>query len=222
MTDDSIGFKELLDRASCDSVAAGKLFDLHRDRLRRMIQLRLDHRLNGRLDPSDVLQEAFLEFTHALPAYLAKPEAPFFVWLRCITGRKLHALHRQHLGTRMRDAGRDISLQGGALPEASSVLLAAQLLGRLTTPSQAFVRAELQLHIQDALAQLTPPDREVLALRHYEQLSNQETALALGITEAAASVRFIRALKRLKDVLKRVPGLLGEAADSFSSKRAPS
>ena len=215
MTEDSVDFKELLDRASRDSVAAGELFDLHRDRLRRIIQLRLDHRLKGRLDPSDVLQEAFLEFAQAVPAYVAKPETPFFVWLRCITGRKLHALHRQHLGTRMRDAGRDVSLQGGALPEASSVLLAAQLLGRLTTPSQALMRAELQSHIQDALAQLALSDRDVLALRHYEQLSNQETAIVLGITEAAASVRFIRALKRLKEVLKRVPGLLGEAANSF-------
>jgi RNA polymerase sigma-70 factor (ECF subfamily) len=216
MSDAPTDFKELLTKAAADAVAAGELFDLHRVRLRRMVQLRLDQRLKGRLDPSDVLQEAFFEFTHALPAYVAKPDAPFYVWLRCITGRKLRALHRQHLGTRMRDAARDVSLQFGALPEASSVLLAAQLLGRLTTPSQAMVRAELQAHIQEALVQLSPADREILALRHYEQLTNQETALVLDITEATASIRFIRALKRLKEVLKRVPGLLGEAADTFT------
>src|SRR5262249_6626433 len=94
--------------------------------------------------------------------------------------------------------------------EASSVSLAAQLLGKLTTPSQACLRAELQLHIQEALEEMEPLDREVLSLRHYEQLSNQETAYVLGISEAAASIRFIRALRRLKELLARVPGLLGE------------
>jgi RNA polymerase sigma-70 factor (ECF subfamily) len=176
-----------------------------------MIHLRLDHRLQGRLDPSDVLQEAFLEFAQALPAYVQNPEAPFYFWLRCITARKLHTLHRHHLGTRMRDAGREVSLYRGAMPEASSVSLAAQLLGKLTTPSQAFLRAELQLHIQEALGEMEPLDREVLALRHYEQLSNREAAEVLGLSEAAASIRFIRALRRLKERLQRVPGLLDQA-----------
>jgi RNA polymerase sigma-70 factor (ECF subfamily) len=179
----------------------GELFNLHRDRLRRMIQFRIDHRLQGRIDPSDVLQEAFLEFAQALPVYASNPEAPFYAWLRCITGRKLQALHRRHLGTHMRDAGREVSLYGGPLPEASSVLLAAQLLGKLTTPSQAFARAELQLQIQEALNRMETLDREVLSLRHYEQLSNQEAAFVLGISEAAASVRFMRALRRLKQLL---------------------
>jgi RNA polymerase sigma-70 factor (ECF subfamily) len=112
----------------------------------------------------------------------------------------------------MRDAGREISLdRGGDFPEASSVALAAQLLGKLTAPSQAALRAELQLQVQQALTEMEPVDREVLALRHYEQLNNQETAQVLGLTEAAASVRFMRALRRLKDVLGRIPGLLGDA-----------
>jgi RNA polymerase sigma-70 factor (ECF subfamily) len=206
---DQVDLRRLLERAAAaDAEAVGELFDLHRDRLRRMIHLRMDDRLQGRLDASDVLQEAFLEFAHALPAYVKNPEAPFYLWLRCITGRKLHALHRQHLGTRMRDAGREVSLHRGALAEVSSVALAAQLLGKLTSPSQAFLRAELQMRVQDALAEMEPLDREVLALRHYEQLNNRETAFVLGISEAAASIRFIRALRRLKDLLKRVPGLL--------------
>lgn len=202
---------DLLERAAGnDHAAIGELFGLHRDRLRRMIDLRLDHRLRDRLDASDVLQEAFLEFAQALPAYLTNQEAPFYLWLRCIAGRKLQALHRQHLGTRMREAGREVSLYRGALPEASSVALAAQLLGKLTTPSHACVRAELQLRVQEALADMEPLDREVLSLRHYEQLSNRETAFVLGVTEATASIRFIRALRRLKELLARVPGLLGE------------
>lgn len=203
---------ELLERAArADQAALGELFHLHHDRLRRMIRLRLDHRLQGRLDASDVLQEAYLEYARALPEYVKNPEAPFYLWLRCITGRKLRALHRAHLGTRMRDAGRDISLHHRAMPAASSVSLAAQLLGKLTTPSQAVLRAELQLQIQHALNEMEPLDREVLALRHYEQLNNRETAYVLEISEAAASVRFIRALRRLKEILKRVPGLLDDA-----------
>jgi RNA polymerase sigma-70 factor (ECF subfamily) len=202
----------LLERAAAqDPGALGELFELYRDRLRLLVHLRMDHRLQGRLDPSDVLQEAFLEYARSLPDYAKKPEAPFYLWLRCITGRKLHALHRRHLGTRMRDAGREVSIYREALPEASSVSLAAQLLGKFTAPSQAALRSELQLQVQQALNEMEPIDREVLALRHYEQLNNQETAQVLGLSEAAASIRFIRALRRLKDLLGRIPNLLGEA-----------
>lgn len=212
MSDQTDNLRELLDRAArADAVAVGELFHQHHDRLRRMIRLRLDHRLQGRLDPSDVLQEAFLEYSRALPEYVKNPEAPFYLWLRCITGRKLRALHRAHLGARMRDAGREISIHRESLPEASSVALAAQLLGQFTTPSQAMVRAEIQARIQEALNEMEPLDREVLALRHYEQLSNRETAFVLEVSEAAASIRFIRALRRLKDILQRWPGLLGGA-----------
>jgi RNA polymerase sigma-70 factor (ECF subfamily) len=213
MSDKSHDLQELLQRAGMGNpVAVGELFQRYGDRLRRMIGLRLDHRLQGRLDPSDVLQEAFLEYARSLPEYVKKPEAPFYLWLRCITGRKLHALHRKHLGTHMRAAGKEISLQRGPLPEASSLSLAAQLLGKLTTPSEAMHRAEVQLRIQDALNEMERLDREVLALRHYEQLSNKETAFVLEISEAAASVRFIRALRRLKDLLEQVPGLVDDAA----------
>ncbi len=212
MSENALELPALLERAAAqDPVAMGELFELHRDRLRRLVGLRMDHRLQGRIDASDVLQEAFLEYARSLPEYVKKPEAPFYLWLRCITGRKLHALHRRHLGTRMRDAKREVSLQGGALPEASSVSLAAQLLGKFTAPSQAMRRAELQLQVQQALNEMDPVDREVLALRHYEQLNNQETAQVLGLSEAAASIRFIRALRRLKDQLGRIPGLLDDA-----------
>jgi RNA polymerase sigma-70 factor (ECF subfamily) len=209
---------ELIERAAHDPAAVGELFDLHRDRLRRMIRVRLDHRLQGRLDASDVLQEAYLEFARSFPAYVRKPGVPFYMWLRHITGRKMQALHRQHLGTHVRDAGREISLHRGALPEASSISLAAQLLGKLTTPSQAFQRAEVQVRVQEALSEMEPLDREVLALRHFEQLSNKETAYLLEISEAAASIRFIRALRRLKDLLKSVPGLLGDVGPEETGK----
>jgi len=209
MSENAADMKGLLDRAAvADPEAVGELFGLHRQQLRRMIELRIDRRLQGRLDPSDVLQEAYLEYAAALPGYVKNPEAPFYLWLRCIAERKLHALHRQHLGTRMRDAARDVGLVRGAAREASSIVLAAQLLGKLTTPSQACQRAELQLRVQQALDEMAHLDREILALRHYEQLSNKEAAAVLGVSEAAASIRFIRALRRLKELLGRVPGLL--------------
>lgn len=209
MANDSERTSELLRRAGQgDQQAAGELFFQHRERLGRMVQLRMDRRLQGRLDVSDVLQEAYLEFSRSLAEYLREPSMPFFLWLRCLTGRKLHALHRKHLGTQVRDAGREVSLHRGALPQASSVSLAAQLLGHHTSPSQAAVRAELQIRIQEALNGMDPIDREILALRHFEQLSNAETAQTLGLSEAAASNRFVRALKRLKKILMTVPGLL--------------
>lgn len=215
MVNDSGQTSELLRRAEKgDLQAMGELFSRHRERLRRMVQLRMDRRLQGRLDPSDIVQEAYLEFSRSLADYLRDPSVPFFLWLRCLTGRKLHALHRKHLGTQVRDVGREVSLHHGALPQASSVSLAAQLLGRHTSPSQAAVRAELQIRIQEALNSMDPIDREVLALRHFEQLSNLETAQTLGLSEAAASNRFVRALKRLKKILMSVPGLLDEPPDA--------
>ena len=203
MARESAECAELLKRAGQgDREALGQLFAQHRERLRRMVHLRMDGRLKGRLDASDVLQEAYLEFASSLSQYLRNPEAPLYLWLRFLTGRKLQALHRHHLGTRVRDAGREISLQQGALPQASSLALAAQLLGRNTSPSEAATRAELQLRVQEALNGMEPIDREVLALRHFEQLSNSETAQVLEISEAAASRRFVRALRRLKKILE--------------------
>lgn len=190
----------------------GNAFARHRDRLRRMVQLRLDRRLQGRVDPSDVLQDAYLEAARRLPAYAARPSMPLFLWLRFLTAQRLLQLHRLHLGTRMRDAGLEVSLHRGALPQADSASLAAQLLGRLTSPSQAALRAELQLKLQDLLNSLDPIDREILTLRHFEELSNGEAATVLGLSKAAASNRYVRALGRLREALAGVPGLLDAGA----------
>ena len=171
-----------------------------------MVRLRLDRRLQGRLDPADVLQEAYLDLTRRLPDYLAHPTLPFYLWLRLLTGQKLVDLHRQHLGTKMRDAGLEVSLHRGALPRASSASLAEQLLGRLTTASRAASRAETQLRVQQALNAMDPIDREVLVLRHFEMLSNDEAARVLGLKPSAASNRHLRALRRLKAILAEGPG----------------
>jgi RNA polymerase sigma-70 factor (ECF subfamily) len=201
---------DLLRRAGDgDTAALGALLEGHRKRLRRMVRLRLDPRLQGRIDPSDILQEAFLEAAQRLAEYLREPHMPFFLWLRFLTGQKLLTLRRRHLGTEARDAGREVSLQQGAMPEASSACLAAQLLGKVTAPLQAAIRAELKVRLQDALNAMDPLDREVLALRHFEHLNNTETAEVLGITPSGTSSRYLRALKRLKDILGDMPGLFG-------------
>jgi RNA polymerase sigma-70 factor (ECF subfamily) len=187
------------------------LLERHHDRLRRMVALRLDHRLRGRVDASDVLQEAYLDACHRLADYLRAPAMPFFLWLRFLVAQRLQEQHRRHLGARARDAGREVALDVGGLPGASSAALAAHLLGRLTPPSQAALRAERKALLQSALARMEALDREVLALRHFEQLSNGEVAQVLGIDKSAASKRYARALVRLKDVLRTLPGGLGEA-----------
>jgi RNA polymerase sigma-70 factor (ECF subfamily) len=200
--------QSLIRRAAAgDEAALAELFGRYRKRLRQMVRLRLDRRLQGRVDPSDVLQEAYLDVAARLPDYLAKPDMPLFLWLRLMAGQRLIRIHRQHLGAAMRDAGREVSLYRGALPQASSVSLAAQLLGRFTSASQAIVRAEVQLQLQAALNGMDAIDREIIALRHFEELSNAEAAEVLGLETSAASKRYIRALKRLQAVLQNVPGL---------------
>jgi RNA polymerase sigma-70 factor, ECF subfamily len=189
-----------------DQQALVTLFTRYRDRLRRMVRLRLDRRLQGRIDPSDVLQDAYLDVARRAGEYVANPSIPVFLWLRLITGQRLMALHRQHLGAQMRDAGQEVSLYRCALPQATSVSLAALLLGRLTSPTQAAQRAEMQIRLQEVINAMDPIDREVLTLRHFEELSNVETAQVLGIQKSAASNRYLRALKRLKDTLASMPG----------------
>jgi RNA polymerase sigma-70 factor (ECF subfamily) len=188
----------------------GALLERHRERLRRMVALRLDRRLQVRVDASDVIQEAFLEASVRLPEYLHEQTMPFFLWLRFLTGQKVMELHRRHLGTQMRDAGREVSLYRGALPETSSAALAAHLLGHDTRPNEAAMRAEMKVRLQEALNSMDPLDREVLALRHFEQLSTAETAQVLNIKEGAAGKRYIRALKRLKEILLSMPGGMKE------------
>jgi RNA polymerase sigma-70 factor (ECF subfamily) len=198
---------DLLRRAKAgDQQALAALFACHHDRLRKMVRIRLDRRLSGRIDTSDVLQDAFLDVARRFPEYAAAPTVPFYLWLRSLAGQRLIDLHRHHLGAEMRDAGREVSLHRGAVPSASSASLAQQLLAGLTSPSQAAIRQEMQFRLQEALNSMDAVDREVVVLRHFEELSNVETAEVLGIEPAAASKRYIRALRRLKAILDAVPG----------------
>lgn len=204
--DDSSLVARLIEQARAgDSAAVGELFARHRSRLRRMVEMRVDHRLQARVDPSDIVQEGFGEAIARLDEYLADPKYPLFLWLRLIVGERLLKVHRQHLGTQARDAKREVSLYRGALPAASSTALAAQLLGRFTSPTQAAMRAERVIRLQDALNALEQIDREIISLRHFEELTHAEAARTLDIEEAAAAKRYIRAMKRLKEVLTEKP-----------------
>jgi len=204
---DSSGTNLLLRRAADGHGESwGALLTRHEGRLRRMVVLRLDPRLQGRIDPEDVVQEVNLAASEHLADYLRQPAMPFFLWLRGIAGNKLLELHRRHLGAPMRDARREVSLYRGALPDATSAALAARLLGRQTRPSEAAVRAEAKVRLQEALNGMDPLDRDVLALRHFEHLTNAEAARVLEIKEAAAGKRYLRALERLREILAGMPG----------------
>jgi RNA polymerase sigma-70 factor (ECF subfamily) len=192
-----------------DGQALAELFARHHDRLRRMVRLRLDRRLQGRLDPSDILRQVSADVSRRAREYAAAPSQPGYLWLRAVAGDYLQALHRQHLGNRVGEAGQEVSLFRGSMPEANSVSLAAQLLGRLVSPSQAADRAAKQIRLQEALNGMDTLDREILALRHFEELSNDEAAAVLGLSSTEALGRYVRALKRLRDLLSQIPGFFG-------------
>ena len=207
MDDDSTDTVGLIERLRAgDREAHNEVFTRHRGRLRRMVEMRMDWRLQARLDASDVIQEAFLEAAVRMTDYLRKSALPLFLWLRLIVGERLTRLRRQHLGVKMRDAGREVSLYREPLPAACSMALAAQLLGKQSSPTLAAVRAERMLRVQEALNTLDPIDREVLLRRHFEELTRGETAKVLGIEEGAAAKRYVRALKRLREILASLPG----------------
>jgi RNA polymerase sigma-70 factor (ECF subfamily) len=194
-----------------DQRAMADLFERHRERLRRMIRLRLDRRLQGRIDASDVLQETFVDVYRRQVEYLADadPRMPPFLWLRFLAVQRLQALHRRQLVALVRDVGREVSLQPGGFPPADSLTLANLLLGRFTSPSLAAARAEMRGKLQEVLNAMDPIDREVILLRHFEELSNTETAQVLGLQKTAASNRYVRAMRWLTDILSTIPGFLG-------------
>jgi RNA polymerase sigma-70 factor (ECF subfamily) len=190
-------------KRSCDGdqSAFAELIGPHTERLKRFVQLRMDQRLTRRLDAMDIVQEATMEAYRRLETYAANPPCRFFLWLRTLTAQKLIDAHRHHLGTQKRGGAQEVSIFRGPMPEASSVMLANQLMGRLTSPSRQLHRAEVQLQVQKAMNALDPIDREVLVMRHFEHLSNDETAEALDLKKTTASKRYTTALRRLGEAL---------------------
>jgi RNA polymerase sigma-70 factor (ECF subfamily) len=192
----------LLDQAKeGDSAALGRLLTEQREPLRRMIGLRLDPALAARLDASDVVQEVLLEASRRLKDYVQRPTMPFHLWLRHIARDHVIDAYRRHRQAQRRSLDREQPMLAGRLADHSSVELAGQLLDQELTPASAALHHEMQRRLEMALATLGEDDREVILMKHYEQLSNQEIALFLGLSEAAASMRYLRALRRLKAVL---------------------
>jgi len=194
---------ELLARAAQgDDRAVGALMARHRQRLRRMIAVRLDARVVHRVDPSDVVQESLVEASQKLPHYLEAPPLPFYPWLRQIACNRIARLHEQHIRASKRTVNREEPLDCG-LNEDSVAALARQLIGPASSPSRAVMRAEQRNQLRVALERLASPDRDVLVMWYLEGLAVDEVAAILGITEAAAKVRHFRAIRRLSILLKQ-------------------
>jgi RNA polymerase sigma-70 factor (ECF subfamily) len=185
--------------------ALPELLARHRERLRKMVRLRLDRHIRGQYSSSAILDDVFQEAGRQVNEYLANPTLPFFLWLRLLTGQAIQAIHARH-GLGAEEAGQEVSLYRGALPEANSVSLAAQLLGHMTQAGEAAARAEMQIRLQEALNSMDPTDREVLTLCHFEELTHEEAALVLGLDKATATRHYLRAFRRLKDILNSIPG----------------
>ncbi|MFY9252572.1 MAG: sigma-70 family RNA polymerase sigma factor [Fuerstiella sp.] len=193
---------------SGDESALGKLFCAYRPRLLRMVNFRMDKRLKRRLDVDDILQETWMGIAQRLPHFLKQPEAAScYVWMRLVTAQVMMDIYRRHLGTKARDAGRDFSLDQFQNRQATSESIANFFVARNTSPTQAAARTEATEQIRQVVAEMDPTDQEVLALRHYEELSNSEVAQVLEISTTAASTRYIRALKKLQEVMQRHPDL---------------
>jgi RNA polymerase sigma-70 factor (ECF subfamily) len=194
--------QELLNRVRRgEAGAVDPLLAAHREPLRRMVDLRLDPAIARRVDASDIVQEVLLEASRRLADYLRSPAMPFHLWLRHIARDHMIDAHRRHRQAQRRSLDREQPIVPAAFADRSSLELAAQFLDPEATPASAAIHNELERRLQDALTSLDEDDREIILMRHVEQLSNQDVAAVLGLTEAAASMRYLRALRRLRAVL---------------------
>lgn len=184
--------------------AVAELFSEFQPRLERMVEFRLDGRLRGRVDPADILQEAYIEIARRIEDYTSSPTVAFYVWVRQITWQTLLSVHRRHLGQK-RHPNQEVRLSSRPGSDDTANSIAGALVGQLTSPSKAVQREEEHDQLRDALQSMDETDREVLALRHFEQLGNNEVAEVLGISRTAASNRYVRAIKRLGEVLASLP-----------------
>jgi len=194
--------------AGGDQAAMNQLLDAQRQALRRIIGLRMDRRMAARVDASDIVQDVLLEASSRLPDYVRGPAMPFGLWLRQIAQDRMIDLHRRHRALR-RDVAREQPLVNPGLGDRSSLDLAAQLRDAELTPAAETIRRELHRRFFDALDDLGETDREIILLRHAEHLGNGEVAAALGLTPAAAGMRYLRALRRLREILGETPSFAG-------------
>jgi RNA polymerase sigma-70 factor, ECF subfamily len=206
MWPDSSQTQELLARArQGEPPAIGELLDRHREALRRMIDLRMDRVVQRRVDASDIVQDVLMEANRRLDEYLKNPAMPFHLWLRHIAHDRLIDAHRRHRQAARRSIDREQSLVAARYLDQSTLDLAAQIADRELTPAAAATWAELQRRFQAALDTLDEQDQEVVLMRHFEHLTNSEVAQSLGLSEAAAGMRYLRAMRRLREVLDEKP-----------------
>lgn len=192
--------------------AVNQLLERHRGALRKLVQLRLDRKIAGRVDASDVVQDVLLEANQRLQEYLADPRMPFHLWLRHLAKDRMIDMHRHHRGAQRRSMDRERSLASPQYGDQSSFDLAGQLAASELTPAAAAIRRELEQRFLAAMDQMDEDDRDILLMRHFEQLGNSEAAEALGLSAAAAGMRHLRALRKLRAILGERPSLTGEAA----------
>ncbi len=198
---------ELLDGVrEGDDRAVNRLLDRHRRALRRLVELRLDRKIQHRVDVSDVVQEVLVEANRRLPQYLENPAMAFHLWVRQIAKDRIIDAHRRHRRTAKRSVDRERSLAVPAASDRSTFQFLAQLQDRQLTPAAAATQREMAGLVEQSLSQLSEPDGEIIIMRHYEQLSNAEVAILLGLTEPAASMRYLRAIRKLKRLLQQPPG----------------
>lgn len=204
---ESVRSKELINRiVQGDNAALADLFSLYRPRLWRLVAFRLHPQLQGRIDADDVLQDAWIRAIDRIDSFLRDAATSPFLWFRTIVSQTLVDLHRFHMGAQKRSAAREFSINRGWSNESTSSSMSFHLQHPSKSPSSTLGRAEQAKQLEAALQGMNENDREVLALRHFEELSNSETAKVLNMTEQAASARYIRALARLKQVLEVFPG----------------
>lgn len=193
-----------------DRAAVNRLLERHRNSLRKMIGLRLDQRIARRVDASDVVQDVLLEANSRLQEYLKDPRLPFHLWLRQLAQDRMIDMHRRHRGAQRRSLDREQSLTSAQFSDQSGFDLMGQLADHELTPAAASIRKELEARFLLALEQLEDEDREILLMRHFEQLGNSEVADALGLSAAAAGMRHLRALRKLRAILGDRPSLTGD------------
>jgi len=191
---------------SGDQHSLAELLGYYRPRLRNMVAFRMDKHLQGRVDPSDVLQEVFLELADKLDEFKTR-KMSFFVWIRLVTIERVLRTHREHLTTQKRDARRELSIDHQLGSDATSMSIALGLLANVSSVGDRAARAEQQAALLKLLGKMDPTDREVIALRVFEGLSNGEAAETLELTKQTASKRFIRAMRRLREAMLLIPGL---------------
>lgn len=189
--------------------ALAEYFSAIQGRLKRIVNFRLDYRLGGRVSESDVIQETYVRAAKRIDSFLEKDDMPFFVWLRLEVAQKLHEIHRHHFGAEKRDVRKELKLGQHNDSGRTSLALAAHIVAQLTSPSRLIERAEQIAILERTLGEMNDLDREVIALRHFEELSNIETAKVLEIEPAAASKRYLRALKRLREIMESAGGVNG-------------